>query len=316
MSSSGNFMETGRSGANAQSTSESAISMTLETRFVHPSGAQRGVPRRHASAPAAAVAAPGHPSRVQSREGAAPHAAEPRQLRSSPSRAALVFEGLARGVRRMARRYRADAVPLPLLPAFLLYGYGVGTLLFVCWTLTRWLSKLEYTGVERLVPGRNYIFATWHEFSWASMIAFRSDDEVWLCHPAWYMKPMHVLLRLIGVTELILGSTGNSGRAAADALLAHLRAGASTSMAPDGPAGPARQLRKGILHLSAQSGVPIVPLRVECSRSVTLGGWDRKLVPLPFGRVRVCYGAPIRVDARALDDAARTLRAALCGARP
>lgn len=109
--------------------------------------------------------------------------------------------------------------------------------------------------------------------------------------------------------ELVLGSTGHRGRQAADQVLARLRAGASTTVAPDGPDGPARHLRKGVLHLSAKSGVPIVPVRFHCSRRVLLPGWDRQVLPLPFCRITVSYGAPMSVET--LDAAALALESAL-----
>jgi lysophospholipid acyltransferase (LPLAT)-like uncharacterized protein len=122
------------------------------------------------------------------------------------------------------------------------------------------------------------------------------------------MTPVHVLLQLMGI-ELVLGSTGHGGRAAADRIRSCLLAGASTTVAPDGPEGPARHLRKGALHLAAQSGVPIVPMRFHCSRRLMLRTWDRQVVPLPFCRITVSYGAPISVES--LDGAALALEAAL-----
>ena len=82
-------------------------------------------------------------------------------------------------------------------------------------------------------------------------------------------------------------------------------------MAPDGPAGPARVLKKGVLHVSAQAGVPIVPVRIRCSRSVTLRSWDRKIIPLPFATISVHFSAPIRVDPADLATAQAALEAEL-----
>lgn len=196
------------------------------------------------------------------------------------------------------RKYRMDNVPPRWRPAFLAYGYGVGVLLYLYTALLHLSSTIEFEGTEHLSRDENHIFGLWHQFAWPYAVVFRAHRQhVWLIHPYWYMKPLHVLLRLLGVQRLILGSTGNSGRAAADELLGYLRAGASTGLAPDGPRGPARELRMGILHLSARSGVPIIPLRIRCSRSFQLRSWDEKIIPLPFGKISVRYGQPIRVSA-------------------
>lgn len=53
-------------------------------------------------------------------------------------------------------------------------------------------------------------------------------------------------------------------------------------MLPDGPYGPPFVAKKGVLHLSQQSGVPIVCLRVTAQPAWQTEKWDRKLIPIPF----------------------------------
>lgn len=215
-------------------------------------------------------------------------------------------------MRRLKRRYRVDDVPLALMPLFALYGYGIGLLFHLYCHLVRLSSVIVHEERARLATSPNHIFCAWHQYTWQGFVALPlARKQVWLAHPDWYMKPVHVLLGLLGVERVILGSTGRSGKAAADRLVTHLLAGASTTLAPDGPEGPAHQMRKGVLHLSAQSGVPIIPLRFSCSRSFTLARWDEQVVPLPFGEIRVCYGAPIWVRADAMAEQARELASAL-----
>jgi lysophospholipid acyltransferase (LPLAT)-like uncharacterized protein len=139
----------------------------------------------------------------------------------------------------------------------------------------------------------------------------RERPHAWMQHPLWYMKPIHVFLRLIGVKKLVLGSTGHDGRQAADELAEHLRAGYSTVLLPDGPAGPPRVLRRGILHLAVVSKVPIVPLRVTASRAISLGTWDHKQWPLPFSRLRIQVGGPIAVTEDSFTQAEHDLCQAL-----
>jgi hypothetical protein len=54
-------------------------------------------------------------------------------------------------------------------------------------------------------------------------------------HPFWFMKPVHLFLRFIGIERIILGSTGHHGQEAADELVTCLRKGCSTVLLPDGP---------------------------------------------------------------------------------
>jgi len=125
------------------------------------------------------------------------------------------------------------------------------------------------------------------------------------------MKAIHVVLRLIGVDKIILGSTGHSGREAADQLVEYLRRGYSTVIMPDGPAGPPCVLKKGILHMSMQSGVPIVAMQFSASKFFELKTWDRKKWPYPFSTIKMKIGIPIQITRDNLDEAPKRITAAL-----
>lgn len=208
-------------------------------------------------------------------------------------------------------RYRVDDVPWPLRPLFHLYGYGMGALALALLLALRALVRVEWHGIER-ATGAGRILCAWHEHV-LLYFAVRPPltHQVWINHPFWYMRPVHVVMGWIGVERIILGSSGAGGRKAVDELVPALAAGASTAMFPDGPAGPARVLKRGVLHLAVQTGLPVVPVRFEPTRAVRLPGWDGKHLPLPFSTVRVVCGAPITVDSSDLDGAARALEAAL-----
>ncbi len=209
---------------------------------------------------------------------------------------------------------RVDTAPLPLRPLLAVYGYGLAGALALHYLVQRPTIRVIISGAPGL-ESRNYIFCLWHEaislLFQSSVLRFpqplRAAPHAWMQHPLWYMKPIHAFIRCIGVRRIVLGSTGHAGRAAADALVVLLRAGYSTVVLPDGPAGPPRALRKGVLHLAAQSGVPIVPLRLSATRSYRARGWDRKIQALPFATLRIAIGEPLCVSDATLADAARTL---------
>jgi len=208
-------------------------------------------------------------------------------------------------------RYRVDEVPMIIRPQFCLYGYGLGLLLFIYLLILRVTTKVKIVGREELTKNSNHIFALWHGFvplglTIATPIIRKVLDgapHAWMQHPVWYMKPIHVLLRLMGVKKIILGSTGHSGRDAAELLVDYLRIGYSTVINPDGPNGPAFVLKKGILHLSLQSNVPIVPLRFSSSSYRELKTWDRKKFARLFSTIEMKIGEPIYVTSDNFDHA-------------
>ncbi len=210
-------------------------------------------------------------------------------------------------------------MPLALRVPFLVYGYVLGSLWFMCLLLLRLSIVVRVTGVHNLSADSNYIFCLWHECGPLSLEGWtprlpayiRQRPHAWMQHPAWYAKPVAVLFNLIGVQRLVLGSTGHDGRRAADELVIYLKDGYSTLIAPDGPNGPARTLKKGVLHMALQSGVPIIPLRVSASRCFRSNSWDRKMQPLPFSTINVVVGSPILVTDSTFDETFAALTHAL-----
>ncbi len=132
-------------------------------------------------------------------------------------------------------------------------------------------------------------------------------------HPAWYMKPVHVLLRLTGVKHICLGSSGNSGKAALEKVIDYLRDGYSTVVAADGPAGPPQELKPGVLFMSRDAHLPVIPLRFSCNRSTRLGGWDRKFVPALFSEITVHVGEPVQVNVANMEKSKTTITKQLNG---
>ncbi len=211
--------------------------------------------------------------------------------------------------------YRVDNVPAPWRPFWLAYSWIVGIGFWCAWHLLIRTCRIRFEGEWRPAGRENYIYSLWHE-SWFLYFAtfVRSHrHHVLLQHPDAYMKPIHVALRLAGI-RFLLGSGGEEGREAARELVSCLRSGGSTAISPDGPHGPPRVLKKGVLHLSLESGVPILPLRLSADRAIHIG-WDRKAIPLPRSTITVHCGAPIAVTGDNFETAGRMLVDWMSGSR-
>jgi len=147
------------------------------------------------------------------------------------------------------------------------------------------------------MPAGPAIYCIWHQDLVLYFGVFSQvQKQVWMNHPAWYMKPVHVLLHLTGVEHICLGSSGNSGKVALENIITYLKQGYSTAIASDGPAGPSQVLKPGVLWMSRDAGIPVVPLRFSGCRGFHLGGWDRKFVPLLFSEITVAVGESIYVN--------------------
>lgn len=90
--------------------------------------------------------------------------------------------------------------------------------------------------------------------------------------------------------QVIRGSSSRGGVGALRAALGALREGSSPVLAVDGPRGPVGKVQPGAEVLARRGEVPVVWGRIE-STGWRARSWDRALVPWPFARVRVRYGA-------------------------
>jgi lysophospholipid acyltransferase (LPLAT)-like uncharacterized protein len=111
-----------------------------------------------------------------------------------------------------------------------------------------------------------------------------------------------MLARRVGA-EVIRGSSTHTGaRALRDYYEAIAKQGLSPAITPDGPKGPLHGFKPGAILLAQMTGKPILPISVAASRTWTLRTWDRFELPLPFSRVAIAIGEPVRVG-RGLDAA-------------
>jgi lysophospholipid acyltransferase (LPLAT)-like uncharacterized protein len=93
-------------------------------------------------------------------------------------------------------------------------------------------------------------------------------------------------------------------------MLRLLKNGESVMLTADVPK-VSRVAGLGIVTLAKFSGCPIIPVAMVTSRRYRFSNWDRTVVHLPFGRMVIARGEPIRVphdaDDVALEAARRTV---------
>jgi len=102
-----------------------------------------------------------------------------------------------------------------------------------------------------------------------------------------------VIERLGSVTAR--GSSTRGGDTAVRELLKWARAKHILAITPDGPRGPAEEVKEGLVFLAAHLKWRIVPIGSAASRAWVLRSWDRFRIPEPFARVCVAHSAPITV---------------------
>lgn len=100
--------------------------------------------------------------------------------------------------------------------------------------------------------------------------------------------------------KVVRGSKGKKGSVEATMkLIERLKSGECVAMMPDGPKGPAFEVKDGIIKIAKMSGAPIVPLYwySEDFTFFKLPSWDGFRYPFGYTRLLNLYGEPIHVSA-------------------
>jgi lysophospholipid acyltransferase (LPLAT)-like uncharacterized protein len=155
---------------------------------------------------------------------------------------------------------------------------------------------------------RSLIPVYWHQhqlFGAYALLDLRRDGlkAGFLVSPSIDGTAPAMLVEKVG-GHVIRGSSTNSGaRALKDYYEMIVKQQVSPAVTPDGPRGPLHEFKPGAIMLSQITGKPILPIAVAHAWTCRFRTWDAFELPLPFSRVAIVYGEPVKV-ARAMDAAA------------
>lgn len=96
--------------------------------------------------------------------------------------------------------------------------------------------------------------------------------------------------------RVVRGSSSSRGAGALQEMARLGNEGVPLAITTDGPRGPARVSKPGVVRIAALSGLPIVPVSAAGAGEWRAGSWDAFRVPLPFARVLVAFGEDIPVS--------------------
>jgi lysophospholipid acyltransferase (LPLAT)-like uncharacterized protein len=149
---------------------------------------------------------------------------------------------------------------------------------------------------EWALTDRQVIAATWHR----SAIFF-----------VYHFGPIHPLIMFsrskdgeyltrfaqsFGVKP-VRGSSSRGGAEALNEMITYLKnGGKACATVLDGPRGPARVAKKGMIVLAMETGIPIIPIIWSAPKVWTSKkSWDRTMVPMPFSPIIINCIDPITI---------------------
>ncbi len=175
-------------------------------------------------------------------------------------------------------------------------------------------ARVSVLGSEHVDPmdraGDPYVVVFWHSRLLPIAFAYRGTGIATLVSRSRDGRMIAAVAERWGY-RVERGSSSRGGTAGLRAVVRHLRARRRVALTPDGPRGPARVMKPGPLQAARLTGAPVVPVGVSAHPAWRARSWDRFLVPLPFARVLIRFGAPLPVPADATDEDLERLRALL-----
>lgn len=175
----------------------------------------------------------------------------------------------------------------------------------------RW-RQLEGEGLTgKLDPSQGGIITFWH----SRFLGF-PHSICWQLRPFTMTSPSRdgrtmALVSMMNGARIVYGSSSKGGVAAYVKLRRLLKSKVYLIITPDGPRGPARQATASAIHLSAASGLPIIPFSYSVSPVTRAQSWDRLMIPKWFGRGVYAFGSPIYIKSKPSKAEIETARLAL-----
>lgn len=186
--------------------------------------------------------------------------------------------------------------------------------------LTKWVArsvvavlKLLFATCRKqfvIFPGTNgwdsdcqnrFLFSVWHDVLFFPLLVAKPHNMSALTSRHQDGAYVAEILRLLNV-EPYRGSTARGGAQAVRQLL-NVASQRHITLTPDGPRGPRREMKDGIVFLASRTGLPIVPAAFSCRRGVRIKGtWTDMLLPLPFTTTYCILGEPISVPSELTRD--------------
>lgn len=178
-------------------------------------------------------------------------------------------------------------------------------------------GRVKFDGMENVRNRRlakPVIFAFWHEhiINITAYLGTRLPNQG-LTILIGHHSDAEIIARVCGGIgiDTVRGSKTRGGAAAVEEILRVLKEGRSVVFTPDGPRGPRRQAKDGVIVTAQRSGIPIVPITAIARPAFHIGSWDRMEIPCPFASVRAVEGENIIVPPGASTEEREKYRARL-----
>jgi hypothetical protein len=136
---------------------------------------------------------------------------------------------------------------------------------------------------------RRFLYCVWHDDILMTVFCGRPKRMAGLVSPHQDGSYLAEAMQRVGITS-VRGSSKRGASRAMRELLDRVR-DLHVAITPDGPRGPRRQMKTGIIFLASRSGRIIIPTAYACQKTWRIrGNWTDMQLPKPFTRIHARGG--------------------------
>lgn len=185
--------------------------------------------------------------------------------------------------------------------------YYIIFLVVKLFSLTIKIKKINFENVleaQKISPNKSVVFAYWHENIFALLISHSYMGILPMISKSKDGDLIDFIAKKFGY-DSVRGSSTRGGKEAKNEMIYKMiyehKHGA---LAVDGPRGPRRVLKSGVIAVARDTKSPIILAVAMSSRFWVLKKtWDQTRIPKPFSTVLVLYSKPIFVDSNVYGEA-------------
>jgi len=161
--------------------------------------------------------------------------------------------------------------------------------------------RIELRGKNPLFerPDGPILAAVWHRNLLMGSYLFRDRDVHVPISLSRDGTQIAAVARSLGFADPPRGSTSRASFSLVKTMIQRLRANAIMAVLTDGPKGPPRESKTGVMQVARMTGIEVVPIAFSARPCFRFGSWDRMILPMPFARVVCEFGD--RLEATSLN---------------
>jgi len=183
----------------------------------------------------------------------------------------------------------------------------LGNLTYLIMLFLRSTYRFRYINIENFEEARkigkdqSIMFAIWHQNIVHSILSQKGNYQIFASMASRSKDANYLVIAntKLGM-QMVRGSSAKNnvdkgGKDARDQMLTLMKNGIVGTLTVDGPKGPAKEVKPGIIDMAKKSGCALLPYSAIPQTYWSFKSWDRFRLAKPFSKIIVYYGKPFKI---------------------